>query len=157
MLKGKPEFAQEMLTPWRSLAWLSTVEAWKYSSPSESLFESYVAISEHIHRPRSLVRAHLDLHHPSKPSDTLAVEFLSKESFWQNLLSSTSDTLVSGPKPQPSNFHVRIMSFGLDTVQHLTQRGQSDEAQWILGLLRTYLGPYFSQDQPHHDPRFSLG
>lgn len=160
MLKDKPEFTQEMLTPWKSLAWLSTVEAWKFSSPSEPLFESYVAISEHIRRTKSLVRAHLDLHHPTKPNHELAVEFLSKESFWQNLMPSTTQPALAptnGPKPQPSNFHVRIMSFGLDTVQHLTQRGQSEEAQWILSLLRTYLGPYFAQDHPHQDARLSLG
>ncbi|KAK1771451.1 hypothetical protein QBC33DRAFT_510971 [Phialemonium atrogriseum] len=162
MLKDSPEFAQDMLSPWRSLAWLSTVEAWKYSSPSEPLFESYVAISEHIRRTKSLVRAHLDLHHPTKPSHALAVEFLSKESFWQNLLLPSTPTpaaltAANGLKPQPSNFHVRIMSFGLDTVQHLTQRGQSEEAQWILNLLRTYLGPYFAQDHPHQDGRLSFG
>lgn len=159
-LKHGPEFAQDMLVPWKSLAWLSTVEAWKYSSPSEPLFESYVAISENIRRTRSLARAHLDLHHPTKPDHTLAVELLSKESFWQNLAPMTPEQALvptNLPKPQPSNFHVRIMSFGLDTVQHLTQRGQSEEAQWILNLLRTYLGPYFAQDHPDGDSGLAFG
>ena len=163
MLRDSPAFADDMLIPWKSLAWLSTVEAWKYASPSENMFESYVAISEHIGRPRSLFKAHLDLHHPTKPDGALAFELLSRENFWQRLAPSATKTSMSippnatGPKPQPSNFHVRIMSFGLDTVQHLSRKGQSDEAQWILNLLRAHLGPYFSQDHSGPDSRLAFG
>ncbi|KAL1872324.1 hypothetical protein VTK73DRAFT_1555 [Phialemonium thermophilum] len=160
MVKGNPELAQGVLSPWMHLAWMSTVGAWKFATPSERLFESYVAIGDHIERPHGLVRAHLDLHHPTRPSHERAVEFLSKESFWSSLVPSAGDKgalALDSPRSSPSSFQVRVMSFGLDTVQHLSQTGQSEEAQYFLDLLRKYLGPYFSQDRAEDDTQLVFG
>jgi hypothetical protein len=157
-----PEFVSTLLVAWRRLAWQSTVEAWKRSSPSEKLFESYVAIGDHLQKPMRIERAHLDLHHPTKPSHTLAVQYLLNESFWQRLLpkaeSESTEAGTGRTKPhQSTGFVVRLMSLGLDTVQHLTQRGQSEEAQWILDLLRIHLGPYFANGHSRNATKLALG
>ncbi|KAI1813197.1 hypothetical protein GGS20DRAFT_494750 [Poronia punctata] len=59
---------------WSELTWMSTVKAPTHPKPSESLFESFVDIGRPLGLPLEL--AHLDLHHPTKPSHSAAIKYL---------------------------------------------------------------------------------
>lgn len=161
MFKSTPAFGANFLQAWRHLSWLSTVQAWKRSSPSAPLFDAFVAIGQHLQRPLQIDRAHLDLHHPTNPSHTQAVKFLQNENLWKKISSkaeaSQSSSTLDPPRSRPSTFALRLTSMGLDTVQHLTQKGQAEEAQWILDVLRTNLGGYFGRDSPEFNSVFAVG
>lgn len=161
MFKSTPSFGTNFLQAWRHLSWLSTVQAWKRSSPSAPLFDAFVAIGQHLQRPVQIDRAHLDLHHPTNPSHAQAVRFLQDENLWRKISSSKSEVSQSStpdaPRSRPSSFALRLTSMGLDTVQHLTQQGQAEEAQWILNVLRTNLGGYFGRDSPEFNSVFAVG
>jgi hypothetical protein len=127
--RSSPNLPRILQQPWRQLSWCSTVEAWNRPRPSDSLFEEYVHISEHLTTPVQLDLAHLDLHHPTKPSHERAMEFFHKKN-WN--LPQTSD--ATGKR-----FTNRVASMGMDTVKHLTQIGQVDQASWVTEVLRTRL------------------
>ncbi|KAJ9143007.1 hypothetical protein NKR23_g6935 [Pleurostoma richardsiae] len=152
MFGSTSAFGANFLTTWRHLSWLSTVHAWRRASPSKTLFESFVSVGERLRKPLQIDRAHLDLHHPTRPSHTLAVKFLQNEAMWQRFLhkaSPASSARNDGQVANPSAFALRLTSMGLDTVQYLTRNGQSEEAQWVLDLLRTNFSSYFSRYPPN--------
>lgn len=128
-----------MQQPWRYLSWASTVEAWNRPRPSDGLFESYVAISEHIQTPVKLDLAHLDLHHPTRPSHEKALQFFRADSwFWE------TDAELSGKQAcRRERFVNRVVSMGMDTIKDLTQAGRLEEADWVTRLLRTKLANQF--------------
>ncbi|KAK1985026.1 hypothetical protein LZ30DRAFT_584921 [Colletotrichum cereale] len=121
--KSAPQQSRILLPPWRVLSWQSTVEAWKRPLPSAALFESYFGAARHIRRPLRLDRAHLELHHPTKPNHEGALQFLQDERL--GTLES-SNSLVT-----------RIIYMGMDAVSHLTRLGRTDEAEGLLRLLQS--------------------
>lgn len=143
MFRASPHFETAFTGPWRQLAWASTVEAWKRSNPSPSLFESFVSVGRGLHTPLRIDRAHLDLHHPTRPSHALAIKILQNESLWERL--GVERTRAEN-QPASTPFAIRCVSMGLDTVRHLTQLGQTEEAQWVLDLLRGHFkSPEFAR------------
>ncbi|RKU47479.1 hypothetical protein DL546_000839 [Coniochaeta pulveracea] len=137
------EFVQGMLPTWRVLSYQSTVKAWKYETPSATLFDPYVAMLDHMKQDAPLDRAHLDLHHPVNPRAERAVELLTKdvgpEDSWKRVLATAGTSLGQ------SVYH--LMALGLDTVQHLSKGGHSAEAQQILDIVQTRITPLFQSYQ----------
>lgn len=131
-----PEFRRTFLWPWFDLSWRSTVDAWYRSSPSAALHESFVELGERLRvkRGQGMQIAHLDLHHPTRPSPDAALQALQRDSLWRRA-ESTEDI---------QRFSTKIMSMGLDAVKHLTRAGEAQEAQRIMDLLneksRLHLG-----------------
>lgn len=159
IFKSTPAYEQNIILSWRHLSWLSTVDAWRRSAPSEVLFESFVAIGNCLRKPLQIDRAHLSLHHPTQPSHTLAVKFLQNESLWQNALQKprpSDNAQGERTKHKPSRLSLRLASMGLDTVRHLTETGQSEEAQWVLNLLGANFAGYFGNSSPEFAKAFSL-
>ncbi|KAK1992889.1 hypothetical protein LX36DRAFT_279607 [Colletotrichum falcatum] len=122
--ESSPQRSKVLLLPWRQLSWKSCVEAWKRPPPSAALFESYSATAHHIHRPLRLDRAHLELHHPTKPNHERALRFLQDDRL--RSLESSNSSLVT-----------RVMYMGMDAVSHLTKLGRTDEAESFLRLLQS--------------------
>ncbi|KDN65313.1 hypothetical protein CSUB01_05295 [Colletotrichum sublineola] len=126
--RSVPEQSRILLPPWRVLSWQSTVEAWKRPLPSAGLFESYFRTANHIRRPLRLDRAHLELHHPTKPNHESALKFLRDDRLCD--LESNSNLAAKG-------LVARVIYMGMDAVSHLTKLGRSDEAEGLLRLLQS--------------------
>ncbi|KAH6676878.1 hypothetical protein F5X68DRAFT_213560 [Plectosphaerella plurivora] len=127
--RSNPNLPTILQQPWRQLSWSSTVEAWNRPRPSDGLFEDYVHISEHLTMPVQLDLAHLDLHHPTKPSHERALDFFQRKN-WD--IPQTGDASAK-------RFTNRVASMGMDTVKHLTQIGQADQADWVTKVVRARL------------------
>ncbi|TPX12458.1 uncharacterized protein E0L32_006870 [Thyridium curvatum] len=156
MFRSNPKFELSFVGPWRHLSWISTVEAWKRANPSVKLYESFVAISDRMRKNLRIDKAHLNLHHPTKPNPALAIQLLENQSIWQNLFKLPTSE-AGEPSKRASGLATRIMSIGLDTVQYLTQSGQTEEAQHVLDLLRTNLSGFFGKDPPEFSRILATG
>ncbi|KAK1586181.1 uncharacterized protein LY79DRAFT_670606 [Colletotrichum navitas] len=121
--KSAPQQSGILLHPWRLLSWRSTVEAWKRPLPSAALFESYLGTANRIGRPMQLDRAHLELHHPTKPNHESALKFLQDDRL-------SSSVFIH-------HLATRVIYMGMDAVSHLTKLGRTDEAEDLLHLLRS--------------------
>ncbi|KAK2052701.1 hypothetical protein LY76DRAFT_322814 [Colletotrichum caudatum] len=121
--KAAPHQHLILLRSWRLLSWQSTVEAWKRPLPSAALFESYFGTARSIRRPLRLDRAHLELHHPTKPNHESALKFLQDD----RLGSLESNTKLV----------TRVIFMGMDAVSHLTKLGRTDDAEGLLRLLQS--------------------
>jgi hypothetical protein len=136
VLKGKA-MAEEnslgsigLLLAWRKAAWQTTVESWRHTTPSVQLFEPFVAIGRTTQSPQ-MMRAHMDLYHPTDPSPNLAVEYLLKESHWERIKHIQKIDKNSHSSP----FVQAITSLGIDTIQYLMHADRMKEATRILALL----------------------
>lgn len=119
-------------TNWARLSWASTVDAWKWPKPSAPLFERFINVGRPWNKPLDI--AHLELHHPTSPDHSSAVQYLHDDTRMQAIAervkSSTSDRL---PR--------RVVSLGNDTIDRLKFLGQIDEASWVSEFLsRTFFG-----------------
>ena len=147
MFKVHEASSTNLHTAWSTLAYRSTVNSWRHSKPPADLFEKFVAIR--IGQPMRLERAHLNLHHPTNPDPVQAMAFLQTPSLWSHTLTKVVDAFESkraGDKdhrPVP-NYVVKLTSLALDTVRHLTERGQAEEAQKILSFASQKLGRFFN-------------
>ncbi|KAH6703955.1 hypothetical protein EV126DRAFT_417432 [Verticillium dahliae] len=134
--KSDKNLPQLLSHAWRSLSWYSTVEAWNRPRPSEALFDNYVALEPELSHPMSIDRAHLDLHHPTHPSFERALHFFKTD----KLVVPPQPSLVGAKRaPNVQRFIARITSMGMDTAKHLTEIGRTDDAQWVLQLLKSKL------------------
>lgn len=127
VLKGKAMADENSLDPlplmlaWQKAAWQTTVESWMHTTPAVPLFEAFVAMGRAV--PSSnIMRAHMDLYHPTSPSSSLAVEYLSNRSQWGRL-------------PLRPRTAQGITSLGIDTVQYLMHADRLQDATNILALL----------------------
>ncbi|KAI1267167.1 hypothetical protein F5Y18DRAFT_330763 [Xylariaceae sp. FL1019] len=114
-----PIVASSIQHTWSRLSWASTVEASsKRPPPSVSRFEKFLDLG----RPMGLTLdlAHLDLHHPTNPTHSAAMEYLR---FNDNIVDN-----VSHMKPQTQR---RILCLVLDAAEQLKQTGHDNEASWI--------------------------
>lgn len=139
LFKDNPRLVPHLRYVWTKLSWLSTVTAWRFSRPEEALFESFVAIDDHMDKPQPVYHAHLDLHHPNpdKVNADRAVRILSKSE--------------SGPLPLSTRLHIshntpkeatQIMSLGLDTVNVLSRLGDVAGAGRILDVVQREIAPF---------------
>ncbi|KAJ8121027.1 hypothetical protein O1611_g10208 [Lasiodiplodia mahajangana] len=103
---------------WAKLSWTSTVDALERPKPSVTLFENFVDIGRPLNLPLDL--AHLDLHHPTAPTHSTAVEYLRAR---QQIVEKVSKM---NPRAQQ-----RVLCFVLDAAERLKRTGQIDEAPWV--------------------------
>ncbi|KAI0117680.1 hypothetical protein GGR51DRAFT_262716 [Nemania sp. FL0031] len=103
---------------WAKLSWTSTVDALERPKPSVTLFENFVDIGRPLNLPLDL--AHLDLHHPTTPTHSTAVEYLRARRQIVEKVSSMS------PRAQQ-----RVLCFVLDAAERLKRTGHIDEAPWV--------------------------
>jgi len=149
MFQDSSEFVPAFHPAWRRLASISTVRAWDMSPPSEALYDGFLDLGERLRiPPKGIHRAHLDLHHPTQPSADLAVPLLHHGALWEKL---RQPVLQAGGYPR------KVFSLGLDTVQHLANKGRVDEAQSVLTLVQDKFGELYSEGSSENPPRLALG
>ncbi|KAI2626258.1 hypothetical protein GGS21DRAFT_530769 [Xylaria nigripes] len=103
---------------WAKLSWASTVNASQRPKPSAKLFEEFVEIGRPLNLPLDL--AHLDLHHPTVPTHSAAIEYLRPR---QKIIEN-----VTNMKPKAQQ---RVLCLVWDAAERLEQTGQFSEAPWI--------------------------
>ncbi|KAI1133801.1 hypothetical protein F5Y10DRAFT_228581 [Nemania abortiva] len=103
---------------WAKLSWASTVDALERPKPSVSLFEEFVDIGRPLNLPLDL--AHLDLHHPTTPTPSTAIEYLRVR---RQIVES-----VSNMRPRAQQ---RVLCLVLDAAERLKRTGQMAEAPWV--------------------------
>ncbi|GAB1319192.1 hypothetical protein MFIFM68171_09402 [Madurella fahalii] len=124
---------RNLLPAWTAIARDTTVNSWQHTKPSVKLFEPFISFTRKSTLPHIMrIRAHLYLYHPTEPSSGLAVQYLSEENTWKDVKP------VSRAAPLPQ-FIQLLASLGVDTVQHLVQTDQVQEATQILDKLKTHL------------------
>ncbi|KAI1825993.1 hypothetical protein F4861DRAFT_146253 [Xylaria intraflava] len=104
--------------PWIRLSWASTVYALGRPKPSVTRFEEFVEMGRPLNVPLDL--AHLDLHHPTTPTHTAAVEYLRLR---PQLVKDVSDM-----KPWAQQ---RVLCLVLDAAERLKQTGKAAEEPWV--------------------------
>ncbi|KAI1503771.1 hypothetical protein F5X99DRAFT_374410 [Biscogniauxia marginata] len=122
--------ANNIQRTWEGLSWESTVNARERPKPSASLFDSFLGVG----RPfkLNLDLAHLDLHHPTTPEHSAAIEYL----HLKNRIEGDIADMERNARAQR-----RIICLALDTADRLKQVGKSDEASWVERFLtRLYDG-----------------
>ncbi|KAJ2999193.1 hypothetical protein NUW58_g59 [Xylaria curta] len=103
---------------WVKLSWASTVGAMKRPKPSATLFEDFVEIGRPLNLPLDL--AHLDLHHPTTPTHSTAIEYLRPR---QKIVEDMPHMRPSAQK--------RLICLILDAAGILKRTGQVAEAPWV--------------------------
>ncbi|KAI3332054.1 hypothetical protein HD806DRAFT_479239 [Xylariaceae sp. AK1471] len=132
---------------WAKLSWASTVNAWEHPKPSVTLFENFIDIGRPLNLPLDL--AHLDLHHPTAPTHSAAIEYLR---FRGQIVDD-----VSNMKPRAQQ---RVLCLVLDAAERLKLTGQAAEAPWVerlrsaiyerlnLGILNIQIGDSLNSSIP---------
>ncbi|KAI0206308.1 hypothetical protein F4808DRAFT_114691 [Astrocystis sublimbata] len=132
---------------WAQLSWISTVDALGRPRPSVPLFEDFVELGRPLNLPLDL--AHLDLHHPTMPTHSTAIEYL-------RLRQKIAED-VPNMKPRAQQ---RILCLVLDAAERLKRTGQLTEAPWLerlrntiyerlnLGILNTQIGASLDSNLP---------
>ncbi|KAI0432570.1 hypothetical protein F5Y09DRAFT_135856 [Xylaria sp. FL1042] len=103
---------------WARLSWASTVDAVGRPKPSVTLFEKFVDIGRPLKLPLDL--AHLDLHHPTTPTHSAAIEYL-----------GLRRQIVEDMSNMRPGLQQRILCLVLDAAERLNQTGQAAEAPWV--------------------------
>lgn len=150
MFSKHPSFSSTALAPWRTLSVMSTVFAWQRSQPSEVLFDSFAAMSEHLKGVSSVIidRAHLDLYHPTHPDATAALNFLKSpmldrlQERLQKADQGPSGKVFSNGFRDPKSIAKSVVLMATDTAQHLTRTGDEAQAEWVGNLLLEKLGNF---------------
>lgn len=109
---------------WARLSWASTVDGLERPKPSVTLFEKFVDIGRPFKRRLDL--AHLDLHHPTSPTHSSAIEYLQPR---QRIL----DDMPNMARQQQQ----RLLCLILDASERLRRTGRLAEAPWVADLKRT--------------------
>jgi hypothetical protein len=149
---SRPGFALSVGNAWHRMTRMLTLETWRPRPPSEALFDSFVGMARHIQKPKLTVALpHLDLHHPTRPTPTRALRFFEDERIWAPLSSRLAGS--SKPAPEQQQQHQthahrprlarRVVSMGLDLASHMSNAGKTDDALWVLELLRSNFGGEF--------------
>ena len=133
VLRGRDMVTENSLDPktlvhaWRRLAWQATVDSYKHTSPPVPLFDSFVNLGQSLPVTK-LVKAHINVHHPTNPSVDLAIQFLSKPYNWEAVNNTKTPRFVRA-----------ITSLSVDTVQLLMQADRMQEATRILTYCKDHL------------------
>lgn len=109
---------------WGMLGWESTVNAPMRPKPSVTLFESFVNIGRAWPAIVHLDLAHLDLHHPTSPDHTAAVDYFRHQGHEFDTHGKQREDLSEGTL-------TRIVSLGVDTIGRLEEIGRNEEANWV--------------------------
>ncbi|KOS16602.1 hypothetical protein ESCO_004688 [Escovopsis weberi] len=140
-----PLLPRLLTTSWRSVSWLSTVESYSRTAPSEALFDAHMAVAARLPRPFAVETAHLHLHHPTHPDHLPALRFFSDTDRLRRLAgpASADPEGADGAKARALGLVPWIAFLGQDTVNHLKQSGRNQEAQGVTDLLRSELSGIF--------------
>jgi len=108
----------------------TSISARARQTPSESAFDSFLSLVPVISTDPEYHFAHLNLHHPYRPSADLALSYLLK----------TDSVLNQGT---PGNLLFKeskirhLIELGLNTAKFLFEKEQVDEADWVMHYLQT--------------------
>ncbi|PNY29142.1 Uncharacterized protein TCAP_00939 [Tolypocladium capitatum] len=139
-----PLLPDVLISPWRSVSWLSTVEAYSRKAPSEKLFDAHMATADLLPRAFTVEKAHLHLYHPTHPDHTPALRFFNDRKNLRKLVQSLRPDKLDLAKLKGMGIIPWIAFLGHDTVNHLTQSGRSQEAEDVTELLRSELADVFT-------------
>ncbi|KAF5616653.1 hypothetical protein F52700_12948 [Fusarium sp. NRRL 52700] len=141
LFRTSPLLSDLLVSSWRSVSWLSTVESYSRPAPSEELFDAHIATADRLPQPFLLERAHLHLYHPTHPDHLPALNFFKDKQRLRKLVNT-----VEPKKPKPDKLStVSWLAFlGHDTVNHLTQSGRTQEAQGVTELLQAEVASLFN-------------
>lgn len=151
--RSSPHLSHMLLSPWRSVSWLSTVESYRRTAPSEGLFDAHVDAAASLHTSLDVEKAHLHLYHPTHPDHTPALRLFEDTQKVKDLLKG----FIPGNGGSSSNAHTHktpggtmnllqwTAVLGHDTVNFLTRSGRSKEAEHVTGLLQYELASLFVQ------------
>ncbi|KAI0877312.1 hypothetical protein GGS24DRAFT_143168 [Hypoxylon argillaceum] len=144
-----PATAAAIRKGWIKLSWAATVNALQRPKPSVTLFENFVEIGRPLHLPLEL--AHLDLHHPTNPTSSAAIEYLRAR---HEIADDVSNMLPASQQ--------RVLYLVLDAAQRLRRTGQVADALWVerirsvicerlnLAVLNTQMGDSLNSNIPIH-------
>ncbi|KAK1755872.1 hypothetical protein QBC47DRAFT_198745 [Echria macrotheca] len=107
---------------WVTIARRTATDSWGHKMPTADLFESFLGVGRRIPAAHLLEDAHLDLHHPTKPSHDRAVELLSSDGIWREVSRFKSD----------SSFAKVLKLLSFDTLKHLVRVGEVKLAEEVL-------------------------
>ncbi|EGR51475.1 uncharacterized protein TRIREDRAFT_120432 [Trichoderma reesei QM6a] len=145
LFQHSPLLPKLLVQPWRSVSWLSTVEAYSRAMPTEKLFEAHMATAQRLPRPFPVETAHLHLHHPTHPDHAPAMRFFNDKKRLRKLVQALGPEKVNLAKFTGMGTIPWIAFLGHDTVNHLQQSGRSEEARGITNILRSELSDIFAE------------
>ncbi|TFB00513.1 hypothetical protein CCMA1212_007970 [Trichoderma ghanense] len=145
LFQHSPLLPKLLVQPWRSVSWLSTVEAYSRAMPTEKLFEAHMATAQRLPRPFPVETAHLHLHHPTHPDHAPAMRFFNDKKKLRKLVQALGPEKVNLAKFTGMGTIPWIAFLGHDTVNHLQQSGRSEEARGITNILRSELSDIFAE------------
>jgi hypothetical protein len=136
---NSPLLPKLLILPWRSVSWLSTVESYNRTAPSEQLFDAHMATAELLPRPFEVEKAHLHLYHPTHPSHAPALRLFNNKVKLRKLVANFNPDNLNMSRVKGMSVLPWIAFLGHDTVNHLTQSGRVREADSVTELLRSEL------------------
>lgn len=134
-----------LVAPWRSVSWLSTVESYRRTAPSEELFDAHVNTASRLETSLEVEKAHLHLYHPTHPDHKPAMQLFEDTQRVRDLLRRINPERASASKPRTMGLLQWTAVLGHDTVNFLTRSGRSQEAEHLTGLLQDGLASLFVQ------------
>ncbi|CAJ2513153.1 Uu.00g012720.m01.CDS01 [Anthostomella pinea] len=105
---------------WVNLSWASTVNGWQRPKPSAPLFDSFLELGQPFKLQLDL--AHLELHHPTTPSHSAAVEYMRLK---HQVADDVADMHLTARSQR------RMICLALDAADRLKQVGNTDEASLV--------------------------
>ena len=141
---SNPLLSKLLLLPWRSVSWLSTVESYSRTAPSERLFDAHVAAARSLQTPVDVEKAHLQLYHPTHPDHIAALRFFEDKEKVRKMVEGITPEKISTSKSNSLGILQWIAVLGHDTVNFLTRSGRSQEAEHVQGLLQSELASLFT-------------
>lgn len=145
LFEQNPSLPKLLVQPWRSVSWLSTVEAYSRATPTEKLFEAHMATAERLPRAFPVETAHLHLYHPTNPDHVPALQFFNDKKRLRKLVQALGPEKLNLAKFTGMGTIPWIAFLGHDTVNHLKQSGRSEEARGITQVLRSELSDIFAE------------
>ncbi|KAF4123915.1 hypothetical protein GMORB2_5631 [Geosmithia morbida] len=146
---SNPRLSNMLLAPWRSVSWLSTVESYRRTAPSEGLFDAHVETAARLPTSLDVEKAHLHLYHPTRPDHTPALRLFEDTAKVKKLLQgfTPASSKHGGAAAKSGNMGLLQWTavLGHDTVNFLTRSGRSQEAEHVTGLLQYELASLFVQ------------
>lgn len=142
LYKNSPLLPKLLVLPWRSVSWLSTVESYSRTAPSEKLFDAHMATAEHLPRSFDVEKAHLHLYHPTHPDHGPALQFFNDKERLHRLVQKFNPEQLKLATAKGMGILPWIAFLGHDTVNHLTQSGRRQEAESVTELLRSELASF---------------
>jgi hypothetical protein len=132
-----PLLSKLLVLPWRSVSWMTTVEAFSRTPPTENLFDAHMATAGRLDSSVSIETAHLHLYHPTHPDHSAATKLFTDTFSLRRIITRLSSKKETPRKSlDPASW---LALLGQDTVNHLLQSGNAVEAKHITNILNTEL------------------